>query len=135
MDDTNNSPTPISDDKPKKKLDLGRLLFVSWFIILIVLIGVFNTPTTNKETRVLDDKYWQPQEQCAEWLPVYELEEDVYNCRLEPCERLKTDSGTLVDKCTCATNNKTVYRYCGTMLVFQKYIGGVNATNLLSING
>jgi len=121
----------IQTESPKRKFDYGKLVFAI-FILVFVFVITQTFPPSNK-TDVLDDKYWQPQEQCAEWLPVYEIEEDTYNCRLEPCERLKTDSGTLVDKCTCVANNKTVYRYCSTMLIFHRYIGVTNASNLLSI--
>lgn len=104
------------------------IAFIWYFVIFL------NHQSATTVHSTLNPDLWEQKALCSSWNSVYELDDDTAGCKLNECVRLSTRSGTDVDKCTCESNNKTVYRYCETRLLFYDYKGVRNESNLLSVN-
>ena len=100
------------------------------FVVALALIFGF---LLFGEPEELKTKFWDKNIVCSQWLAAVPLGDEVYDCRLDKCQRLDVKGmDTLVDSCTCELNNKTVYRYCQTKMIFYEYKGDVNADAVIA---
>src|SRR3990167_9660480 len=78
---------------------------------IIIAIGILAFEVKNKQTIELPGEGWKKDLVCSNWGSLYELNNSDFNCKLSSCERVTTVP-TDVDKCSCESNNHTIYRYC-----------------------